>query len=126
MAFAIMAEPRDMYDRWAAAQRATSANTLAPNAALPSTALRGETIFVASCSGCHAVRGTNALGRVGPDLTHLATRQTIGAGLVDNTQANLMSWVSNAQAMKPGVLMPRMDLRHDDVAAVVAYLTTLH
>jgi len=126
MAFAITAEPQKMYDRWAAAQRATSANSLPPNAALPPNVLRGEAIFVSTCSGCHAVRGTNALGRLGPDLTHVASRQTIGAGLVDNTPANLMRWVSDAQAMKPGALMPRMDLRHDDVAAVVSYLTTLH
>ncbi|MEO6778678.1 MAG: cytochrome c oxidase subunit II [Gemmatimonadaceae bacterium] len=126
MAFAITAEPRDAYNRWAAEQRATSAGALPPNAALPPTAPRGETIFVASCGACHTVRGSNALGRIGPDLTHIASRQTIGAGLADNTQANMMRWVADAQSMKAGVLMPRMDLRHDDVAAVVAYLATLH
>lgn len=126
MAFAITAEPRADYDRWAAAQRTAASDSLLPNSALPANVSRGEAVFVANCSGCHAVRGTNALGRLGPDLTHLASRKTIGAGLIDNTPGNLMRWVTNAQAMKPGVLMPTMDLRHDDVAAVVAYLTTLH
>lgn len=126
MAFAITAEPRSDYDRWAAQQRQSAADSLPPNAALPPNVSRGEAVFVTNCSGCHAVRGTNALGRLGPDLTHLASRKTIGAGLIDNTPGNLMSWVANAQAMKPGVLMPTMQLRHDDVAAVVAYLTTLH
>lgn len=127
MAFAVTAEPQAMYDKWAAAQRASNVDgSLPPGESLPADALRGETVFVATCSGCHTVRGTNALGAVGPDLTHIASRETIGAGMLDNTTPNLMRWVSNAQAVKPGVLMPPMNLRHDDLAAVVAYLTTLH
>ena len=126
MAFAITAEPRAAYDAWAALQRTEANGSLAPNSALPADVSRGEAVFVTNCSGCHAVRGTNALGRAGPDLTHLASRSTIAAGLLDNTPANLVRWVTDAQAMKPGVLMPRMDLRHADIAAVVSYLTTLH
>jgi cytochrome c oxidase subunit 2 len=127
MAFAITAVPQATYDKWAAAQRESNVDgSLPPNQALPADALRGETVFVASCSGCHTVRGTDALGHVGPDLTHIASRETIGAGMLDNTTPNLMRWVSNAQTIKPGVLMPPMNLRHDDLAAVVAYLTTLH
>jgi len=87
--------------------------------------VRGQRVFVASCGACHAVRGTDAGGRFGPDLTHVASRLTIAAGLLDNTRPNLLRWVRDAQSQKAGVLMPRMDLPAGDVAAVVSYLQTL-
>jgi cytochrome c oxidase subunit 2 len=74
---------------------------------------------------CHAIRGTDMLGRVGPDLTHLASRQTLAAGVLPNTRGNLAGWVSNAQAIKPGTIMPTMPMRADSLEALVAYLETL-
>lgn len=139
MAFTVVAETPGQYAAWVAHQRAsqpvpaaliapasagTSVNTPV-NTSINTPLNTGEVVFASTCGGCHAVRGTDALGRVGPDLTHVASRLTIGAGMLDNTHQNLMKWVSNAQAVKPGVFMPKMDLRHDDLAAVVAYLETL-
>ncbi|GJG89637.1 cytochrome c oxidase polypeptide II [Gemmatimonadetes bacterium T265] len=87
---------------------------------------RGQQVFLArQCAACHAVRGTNALGRVGPDLTHLASRRTIAAGVLPNTRGNLGGWVSNAQAIKPGNLMPTIPLSGPDLQALLAYLETL-
>jgi cytochrome c oxidase subunit 2 len=121
MAFTVVAQPPAQYQAWADAQRAE-----APTPAANTPAAIGEAVFTRSCGGCHAVRGSGALGRIGPDLTHVASRMTIAAGLVDNTPTALTKWIRNAQAMKPGVLMPTMDLRQTDVANVVAYLETLH
>lgn len=120
MAFTVVADPPAQYAAWAAGQRAEA---VAPTGT--SAAQTGEAVFTSSCGACHSVRGTEALGRVGPDLTHLASRLTIGAGTFDNTPANLAPWVRNAQKMKPGVLMPPIDLHQSDVDAVVAYLQTL-
>lgn len=135
MAFAVVAESPAKYAAWAAQQRSEAALPAGAPTEAPTTAAAtrqesnvvqaGEAVFVSSCGSCHAVRGTDALGRVGPDLTHIASRLTIGAGLVDNTTPNMISWVHNAQSMKPGVLMPPMDIPPSDVRAVVAYLQTL-
>lgn len=121
MALAVIAQSPADYAAWAARQRSERVAP-APN----TVASAGEHVFVESCGACHAVRGTDALGRLGPDLTHLASRLTIAGGLVDNTTPNLVQWVHNAQSMKPGVLMPTMDIPMGDVRSVVTYLQTLH
>ena len=82
-------------------------------------------MFLANCGACHAVRGSDALGRVGPDLTHVASRETIAGGVLPNTTGNLAGWVANAQGIKPGSRMPTLPLPPDDLLAVVHYLQTL-
>jgi len=96
-------------------------------AAAPATEAlrRGEQAFVAYCAACHTVRGTGAGGILGPDLTHLMSRQTIAAGLLPNTPGNLAAWVADAQALKPGSRMPRLALSGPELSAVVGYLDTL-
>jgi cytochrome c oxidase subunit II len=74
---------------------------------------------------CHAVGGTNATGRFGPDLTHLMSRSTIAAGAAENTSENLRLWIQNPDAIKPGSLMPAMKLSDADLNALVRYLETL-
>jgi cytochrome c oxidase subunit II len=78
-----------------------------------------------SCLNCHAVEGTHGVGRFGPDLTHLMSRQTIAAGAAENTQENLRLWIQNPDAIKPGSLMPAMKLNDVDLDALVRYLETL-
>jgi len=119
MALAVTAEPPAAFDRWAQARRAEATM---PNDAV---AAAGARVFARSCGVCHAVAGTMALGRVGPDLTHLASRPTIGAGALDNTPANLARWIHDAPAVKEGVRMPAMPLDAGEMRAVVAYLETL-
>ena len=78
-----------------------------------------------ACISCHVVRGIGAQGRFGPDLTHLMSRETIASGVADNTAANLKLWIKDPDYVKPGSLMPAMQLSDDQIDKVVAYLTTL-
>jgi cytochrome c oxidase subunit 2 len=78
-----------------------------------------------ACISCHTIRGTVATGRFGPDLTHVASRDTIASGSVPNTPANLRSFVDDPAHFKPGALMPPMHLDSHDLDAVTAYLGTL-
>ena len=87
----------------------------------------GRRVFeTTACINCHAVSGTAANGRFGPDLTHLMSRSTLAAGAAENTPANLRLWIQNPDAVKPGSLMPAMKLTDADLDAVTAYLETLH
>lgn len=86
----------------------------------------GQQAFLgSSCVYCHNIEGTNASGHVGPDLTHLASRATIGSDLLPNTPGNLAGWIVNSQDVKPGNHMPPMNLNGDQVQALLAYLATL-
>jgi cytochrome c oxidase subunit 2 len=89
------------------------------------TTTQGEAIFLDRCAACHTVRGTGAGGIVGPDLTHLMSRHTLGAGTVPNERDTLRAWINNAQAVKPGSRMPRLDLPPQELDAVTAYVETL-
>ncbi len=120
MAMLVVAQPRDSFDGWLARQR-DSARTPAD-----STAARGQEVFLAaSCVMCHSIRGTPAGSRIGPDLTHFASRRTIAAGTLPNTRGNLAGWILDPQRIKPGSRMPPNQLAPDDLHALLAYLETL-
>jgi cytochrome c oxidase subunit 2 len=86
----------------------------------------GRAVFQhTACISCHTVAGTVATGTFGPDLTHVASRDTIASGAVPNTPANLRAFIDNPASFKPGCLMPPMHLNQHDLDAVTAYLTTL-
>ncbi len=90
-------------------------------------AVQGRRVFEQqACINCHAVRGTPADGRFGPDLTHLMSRETIAAGAAANTPENLVAWITNPATFKPGALMPPMHLTELQNRQITAYLTTLH
>src|SRR5262245_3702680 len=74
---------------------------------------------------CHAVAGTVADGRFGPDLTHLMSRVTIASGAAENTAKNLRLWLQDPEAIKPGSLMPAMKVSDADLDALVRYMTSL-
>jgi len=78
-----------------------------------------------ACISCHTVAGTAATGRFGPDLTHVASRDTIASGAVPNTPQNIRLFVDNPAHFKPGVLMPQMHLNNHDLDLVTAYLNSL-
>ena len=88
---------------------------------------KGERIFEANaCVNCHTIAGTGANGKFGPDLTHLMSRKTIASGAAPNDEANLRLWIKDPDAIKPGCLMPAMQLDENDINPLVAYLMSLH
>jgi cytochrome c oxidase subunit 2 len=120
MAFVVIAEPADQFERWIQAQRQTANQ--------PATDLeqRGlQLVQQSACVMCHTIRGTAAGGRTAPDLTHVASRSTIAAGTLPFTAAHLTQWVSDPQAIKPGTRMPALSFAPQDVTAIVAYLEQL-
>jgi cytochrome c oxidase subunit 2 len=120
MRIRVEAESSDRFDAWVRQEQA--------GAAPPSAgAVRGEEVFFRNtCVNCHAVRGTAATEQVGPDLTHFGGRSTIGAGVLENTPANLRRWVREVQEVKPGVLMPSYpDLSDAELDALIDYLEGL-
>ncbi len=89
-------------------------------------AAAGRRVFeTTACINCHAVQGTPANGRFGPDLTHLMSRSTIASGAASNTEESLRLWIQDPDAIKPGSLMPAMKLADADLDALVAYMRTL-
>src|SRR6185437_3413569 len=106
------------FEKWAAAQSKPAEDDPAVS--------QGKAMFESlSCVSCHTVRGTSAKGDVGPDLTHLMSRETIGSGVLPNTPKNLRDWVKDPQAIKPGCLMPSMRLNGQELDQVVAYHESL-
>jgi cytochrome c oxidase subunit II len=111
------------FAEWIKQQQRPVAQDFSGNAA----AAEGQTVFMHSaCINCHSIAGTVATGRFGPDLTHLASRDTIGAGPIQNTPQNLRQWIADPNSIKPGVLMPSMHLDDHDLDVITAYLTKLH
>lgn len=121
MGLVVVAEPRQQFDSWVAARRQPAVQ---PTEA---AAGRGQDVFLGSggCASCHAVRGTAAAGSVGPDLTHFASRPTLGAAPVPNTPENRAEWVADPHAVKRGVAMPAAHLSSEELEAVLAYLGAL-
>ncbi|MFP3581788.1 c-type cytochrome, partial [Arthrobacter sp. SIMBA_036] len=75
----------------------------------------GETVFLSKpCAACHTIRGTSAAGTTGPDLTHVRSRETIGAGLLPNTRGSLAAWIADPQTLKPGNNMPLVPLSAEE------------
>jgi cytochrome c oxidase subunit 2 len=106
MLLRIVAEPPEQFARWVEQQRQNAAAVPADSAAAA-----GRRVFLGTaCISCHTVGGTVATGRYGPDLTHLMSRETIGAGVAPNTRDRLRAWVQNPDDLKHGVLMPAMQL----------------
>jgi cytochrome c oxidase subunit 2 len=120
MALYVHADPPGLYERW------MSAHTNAPDEPASELAAAGAVAFQAQpCSGCHTIRGTQAQGTVGPDLSDFGSRRSIGAGAVSNDPAELAGWIHNAQHDKPGARMPPLSISKDDVKSIVAYLESL-
>jgi cytochrome c oxidase subunit 2 len=120
MGLLVVAQPPEEYERWAARQREPVA---VPGDS--ASRLAQATFLGSACPLCHAVRGTPAGGNLGPDLTHVAGRRTLAAGLLPNTPGHLGGWISNPQALKPGSRMPRLPLSRDEFRLIHQYLQTL-
>jgi cytochrome c oxidase subunit II len=120
MGFDVVADAPDAFAQWLDAQ-------LTPAALAAGDAMQhGEQAFVFRCGACHTVRGTEAGGTVGPDLTHLMSRQSIAAGTLPNNASMLAAWIANPQALKPGTRMPTLQLSGPEIGDISSWLATLH
>ncbi|MBI2936180.1 MAG: cytochrome c oxidase subunit II, partial [Chloroflexi bacterium] len=125
MRLRVRALPQEEFDGWVKAQQAPAATPPAPG---PTKA--GADYFKGVCSACHSIDGWGELAKeaqqgfklIGPNLTHLASRETIVAGLFENNAENLARWLRNPPAAKPGSLMPNLRLSETDISNLVAYL----
>jgi cytochrome c oxidase subunit 2 len=119
MALYVVAAPPAEFERWRSAQR--------EDASFEASSEPGAGLFAANCAVCHAVRGTGANGTLGPDLTHVASRESVGAGILPGGDAvSFERWIADNQSIKPGNLMPQFDaLGQAEVRALAAYLARL-
>lgn len=118
MSFYTVAMTPSDYDAWLAKERMD---------AKPALAHEGEQVFLSSgCAGCHTVRGTLAGGKIGPDLTHVGSRLSLGAGILPNTKGGFAKWISQHKTVKPENLMPPFDIfSESELQALSVYLNSL-
>lgn len=120
MALHLVADPPDQFATWIDQQSGTAVEPV------DEAARRGQELFSSmGCAECHSIRGTEADGTLGPDLTHVASREWLAAGTLRNTHENLRRWVANPQEVKPGNRMPAIPLDAQDLDDLVAYLESL-
>jgi cytochrome c oxidase subunit 2 len=118
MLLRVSVDTREDFDAWVRGQQQPAIEDASVAA--------GKHVFeTTACINCHAINGTVANGRFGPDLTHLMSRQTLASGAAANTPEQLRLWIQNPDALKPGSLMPAMKLSDADLDALVSYLQTL-
>ena len=120
MGMLVIAQEPEAFGRWRDAQVHPR---IEPASAAASA---GEAAFTAApCSMCHQIRGTGAAGRIGPDLTHLGSRSTLGAATLPMSRGNLAAWIVDPHGIKPGVNMPLVKLDPDQINTISAYLEGL-
>jgi cytochrome c oxidase subunit II len=121
MGFSVVVEEKQDFARWLAQQTTAAAGPANP------VAVRGQELFLADgCGACHTIRGTPAAGVVGPDLTHVGSRENLAAGLLRNEPAEHARWLAAADDLKPGVHMPAFAmLPAEDLHALAVYLDGL-
>jgi cytochrome c oxidase subunit 2 len=118
MLLRVIVHPEEEFAKWVAEQKQPSADE-------PQARAGRDVFFTTACINCHTIRGTQAMGTFGPDLTHLMSRETLGAGTVPNTAEQLRDWVRDPQTIKEGCNMPNMQLTDSQLHQIVAYLITL-
>ena len=118
MMLRVIVHSAEEFTKWVAEQKQPPADD-------PQTRAGRDVFFTTACINCHGIRGTQAMGTFGPDLTHLMSRETLGAGTVANTAEKLRDWVRNPQTIKEGCNMPNMQLTETELNQIVAYLVTL-
>jgi cytochrome c oxidase subunit 2 len=120
MGFLLIADTPAAFQDWWAHQLQSPAQAMSPEVNV------GRSSFNVHCGSCHAVRGTDAAGVLGPDLSHLMTHRTLAAGMLANDAANLTHWISDPQALKPGSMMPKPDITAAELAEIHSYVDTLN
>ena len=119
MRFRVVVHSKPDFDKWVADQQKPAAQPTDP------LAQKGLELFSQStCVGCHTITGVSG-GVLGPNLTHFASRKTLGANLMASTPENVAKWIENPGHMKPGALMPDLGMRGEQTKALAAYLLSL-
>lgn len=116
MRIKVVAQTQEEYEKWLQQHQQPAAASISGGAQL---------FMEKTCGNCHRINGTAANGTAGPDLTHLASRQTLLAGLLENTPQNLEKWIRHPQQVKPGANMPDFLLDDTTAKALTAYLYSL-
>lgn len=111
MNFDVIVMSQEDFANWVVSQREPAVRTLTPVAQIGR-----DHFFRSGCSACHTIRGTDADGHVGPDLTHFGNRKTIGAGILPNTHDNIALWIRDTDHVKPGVEMPTFNFASDNAS----------
>jgi cytochrome c oxidase subunit 2 len=120
MRVVVVAKTPEEFDQWVKDQQA---GPVEPTDAL---AQQGQLVFTTgACIGCHTIAGTAANGKTGPDLTHVGSRTSIAGGMFNNTDGNMRRWLANPPALKPGSIMPNLNLTKTEIDALTAYLQSL-
>jgi len=119
MGFLVIAQTPAAFEDWWTHQLQSPAPAISPEA------LAGRSSFNVHCGSCHAVRGTDAAGILGPDLSHLMTHRTLAAGVLPNDATDLTRWISDPQALKPGSMMPKPEVSAAELAQIHSYMDTL-
>lgn len=128
MGFVVVAHAPADWQRWLDARLARLHPPPAPTAVhVSAEVLRGSQLFIeVGCAACHRVAGTTAQGLSGPDLTHVGSRQSLGAGILPNTRGTLVGWIGDSQSIKPNNRMPAYrSLPADELNALAAYMESL-
>ncbi|RCW81601.1 cytochrome c oxidase subunit II [Phyllobacterium bourgognense] len=121
MGFPVVVQTQAEFDAWLKLEKSDAVPPGSP------AAINGERLFMSTgCRACHTVRGTEARGQIGPDLTHFGGRKTVGAGILANTSANVEKWLRDTGKVKPAVRMPEFNMLHSgETRDLAAYLTGL-
>jgi cytochrome c oxidase subunit II len=120
MGFEVVASDPEEFDRWLEERR------VPPAPPTEAAARRGQAVFTEEgCDACHRIAGTEAQADVGPDLTHIASRGTVGAATRPNNRGNLAGWIVDPQGIKPGNRMPPSNLTGRQLQDLLDYLETL-
>ena len=126
MRLAVVAHEPDEFDGWLTAHTQPAADPGSTAVDEDDLVAQGREVFMSSsCVYCHAIAGTEAQSDFGPDLTHLASRQTLAAGMLPNNRGNLAGWILDPQSIKPGNLMPGTDISGAELQALLVYLESL-
>ncbi|MES1246368.1 MAG: c-type cytochrome [Actinomycetota bacterium] len=112
MGFYVFAQSRTAYAAWLRRQARPAA-------------VRPPALFLDKCSSCHAIRGSSATARVGPDLTHVGSRTSLAGLTIPNSPARMREWLAHTQQVKPGARMPQVELTSAQVDRLAAYLERL-
>lgn len=120
MRVTLFAESQEDFDDWISGQQTEASSPI------DALAIEGEKLFLeGACAGCHAIKGTDAQGNLGPNLTHMASRTKFAGAIFDTNASNLAMWLKDPPGVKPGSKMPNLQLRDEEIEALVAYLQSL-